>query len=140
MDKPHPAIHAAALQVIAAAQIYDNKINRLMFSNADARFLAFCLENDIVSEKEVEEEIHKKLLNLGLRMAHIATKEYADHVPSSHALAYALKCGAVPAPAIRDIRFDHGDTAETFMRDEIENLVTDLLDDLVREQDSEAVE
>jgi hypothetical protein len=101
-------------------------------SNTD--FLNFCLEKGHLSDSDFHEAVRTQILNYAKAMyKQTANRDnwvYADHVTSSHTLAYAIQQNHFTSGMVHFIRFDHDDTAETFMKGRVENLVENVMHQL----------
>ncbi len=122
-------IHKPTLDVLKTAlsqfEIYCGSVGDLCrWSQVDRNNLRTCLADGSITEGEVLAMIKARIFVLGQEMAALSVraKEYADHVPSPEALAYALQHQQVPEGDIRSIRFDHGDTKDTFMVGRVDDL------------------
>jgi hypothetical protein len=90
------------------------------------------LQHQIVTEAELKEAVTGRIARIGADMARYSRRgEWADHVPSPEALAFAIAGNYLSAADRTGIRFDHSDTLETFMRDRIEGLVDDVYKQLL---------
>lgn len=120
--------------IIKGIDLVEDRINRLGFDNQSARFLKFCLEEEIIQHGTVLYLVEVRLSKIAKRQADMSARgTWADHVSSPHALAYAIQHGEFSPKELRKIRFDHGDTAETFMKGKVDDLVDKIMKDLVTE-------
>lgn len=99
--------------------IVDDRISTLDgWGSLEHRLLMFCLQSEITDKTHLMVIMRLRLQELGRESfdQHIITDERPDHVVSPHALAFAMRTGALAESEINQIEFDHGDTKDTFMR------------------------
>lgn len=81
---------------------------------------SFLIDNGYIAKKDLVSAVNKMLLAFGKKMHRVHTESmqdgrltiFPDHLPSPHALGYAIKNGSV-LPI--QIKFDHGETAKEYM-------------------------
>lgn len=80
-------------------------------------FCATTPEWGVITDEEIRGLVRKKLEKYA-RSAHVvATVRAADHIYGEEYLAWGLQEGIFSPDEISDIRFDHGDTPESYVRD-----------------------
>ena len=120
-------LRRALAEVIGTAQFFGDSM-RPTWPEYHYEFVRFCLRPEIVSEKELQEMVRKRLLSWGREMYrwHVQARKtrWADQVPCPSALAFAIHEGELTCREISKIKFDHGDTAKTFGLELIKDLVS----------------
>ncbi len=111
------------------------------WTKTEVEFLNFCLNQKHLSLKEFQEAVEKRIIALGFEMYRQATPsdsstksrepQYADHVASPEALAFAILHKSFTPAQLGAICFDHGDDPETFWRDRINTLAEDIMKQLM---------
>ncbi len=135
-------LRAEILMSLADFRLVGGKIWRNhRWTKTEVEFLNFCLNQKYLSLQEFFEAVEKRIIVLGYEMYKQATPssstmrsrepEYADHVTSPEALAFAILHKRFTTAQLGAIRFDHGDTAETFMQGRIITLVEDVMKQLM---------
>lgn len=86
----------------------------------DALLVKWVIENEYVSRNALEDAVHDSICKIGrsifewhIQMPH---SNYPDHALSPEALGYAMKHGIISSKEIAQIRFDHGQTADTYLQ------------------------
>lgn len=103
------------------------------FSETDYAYLTFCLEHKVITIHGLRQKLHAQLLRIGkasydwLMEPKPAFTRYPDHCPSPVSLAYAIVHKGLTDREQLQIVFDHRETLEDFMREEREQLLTDIL-------------
>jgi hypothetical protein len=102
----------------------ENDVLRLTgWTDQQARFIDFCLSEGHLPQAAYERIVEERVEQIGRQMLQDATKGYADHVASPHALAYLLQRKRLAPKLVNKIRFDHSDTAETFYHNQVDDLI-----------------
>lgn len=130
-DKPYYDILKARFENF---ELMDGHIDHLTgWNNVDYQFLKFCMVNKIIDVRKLRDLVRKRLRKIGRdnflymkRLERLAT-QYADHVPSPIALAFAIEEGEFAPFELEQINFDHGDNAETFMLEERKAFLTSIV-------------
>ena len=118
------------------------------WTKTEVDFLNFCLNQKLLSLQDLQDAVERRISGLGYEMYKQATPsssirrsrepQYADHVTSPEALAFAILHNRFTASQLGAIRFDHGDTPETFMQGRITTLVEDVMMQLMKHVDMSA--
>lgn len=86
----------------------------------DALLVKWIIDNEYVSKETLEHDVHESICNIGRNMLvwHLTSplQNYPDHALAPEALGYAMKHGAISSEEIAQIRFDHGETADTYLQ------------------------
>lgn len=96
----------------------------------DAKLLIFLVKGEYGDRSLMNDYVHYRLLTLGEAtfIEHIDTKIPPDHCLQSHrALGYAIRYNHIP---FREIAFDHGETADEYVRSAdglLESVIEQLL-------------
>ena len=80
-------------------------------------FCATTPEWGVVTDEEIRSLIRKKLEKYARSAYAVATVRAADHIYDEQYLAWGLREGIFSPDEISKIRFDHGDTPESYARD-----------------------
>ncbi|MFB0965636.1 MAG: hypothetical protein QMC36_08390 [Patescibacteria group bacterium] len=80
-------------------------------------FFATAPENAIVSREEIRKIFSKKIVERAWFAYYGAIQTYADHIYVEEYLAWGLENGMFSKEEVSKIRFDHGDTPESYVRD-----------------------
>jgi len=117
-------------EIVGDLRLFDRIIERPDGEDPRPSLLKFLLEKGHMTEKDLEETVHKRLLEAGRRMADYLSRscDHPDHLESLPTLGYAMKHGAIPPSEWSGFRYDHGDTPEGIMRS-----ADDLLGRVVRQ-------
>ena len=98
-------------------------------------FFATAPENGIVSREEIRKIFFKKLVERAWFAYYSAIQTYADHIYVEEYLAWGLERKMFSKDEISKIRFDHGDTPESYVRDYgRKNLLDTLVDRFIHPQ------
>ncbi len=111
------------------------------WTKTEVEFLNFCLNQKHLSLQEFYEAVEKRIIDIGYEMYKQATPsasirrsrapEYADHVTSPEALAFAISRNRFTPAQLGAIDFDHGDTPATFMQGRTITLMEDVMKQLM---------
>lgn len=140
---PNAFIKAAVLKMIAQVEIDKHKIGRIRcFDDRWPATIRHCLQQGYVSRSKLLEALHARICRIGREMARSAQGNEnpinANCTVSPDALAYWLQFGNLSIEE-GPILFDNGDTAETFMKEQVGNLPGILLADLITDTPISAV-
>lgn len=106
-------LKSAVLDSIKRLSIYGRVIS---WSNENVKVLTMLLNEKVVSQEEIEQAVHERLINAGRSSwGEVMGGTYPDHTTSPEALGYALRYGVFTKTDERAIRYDHGDTKESFI-------------------------
>jgi hypothetical protein len=116
---------------IESINLADQRVMR--WTNLKRELLVLALNHNVISKEDILGWVTERIFAIGVEMADHSkrTKEWADHVPSREALAYALAHKQIPKDKTAWICFDDGDTAESFMRGRVDNLPEEVLEQLL---------
>lgn len=99
----------------------------------DALLVKWVIDNEYVPEEALERAMHESICKIGrsifewhLDMPHA---NYLDHSLSPKAVGYAMKHGAISNEEILQIRFEHDETADTYLQSSeglLEKVMTQL--------------
>ena len=111
--------------------IEDNLWRNFRWQQSEVNFLNFCLSHGHLTRQDFQTAVRNRIIRYAEDM-HKQTSKYrewvhADHVTSPHALAYGIQEHHFSDLKLRMIHFDHGDTANTFMRGRVTTLVEDIM-------------
>ena len=101
-------------------------------------FLNFCLQQGPLSGEDFYNAVKTRIIEIGEEMQLQASDtktrkgEWADHVTSTSALGFAIQAGHFKPKQLDAIRFDHDDTAESFMKGRVDTLVADIMIQLTK--------
>jgi len=114
--------------VFSKLPIYENKIGFPNISEFDCQLLICAIEYDWITGEKIREWIADRLLTLGRECyeEHITLGTYPDHTRSPQALAFAIAKSAFSEKEIEQIKFDHGDTAQSFYLGSERNLIAQV--------------
>jgi hypothetical protein len=143
-------LHAQIVSCISNFEMIGGNVWRnFRWTQAEVEFLNFCLNQKHLSTEDFYEAVERRILAIGHKMYKQATPsvsirrsrepQYADHVTSPEALAFAIAKGKFTPVQLDAIAFDHGDKPETFMKGKTKTLVEDVMMQLmadVRESSS----
>ena len=100
-------------------------------------FANWCLDKKLVQEDFLRNLVHLRIMQIGRYMygqTQRETSQWPDHVSSPEALAYAIKHNVFTTKELSQIRFDHDDTAETFMKEKVDYLDAEVLAQLLNRE------
>ena len=91
----------------------------LAWTEQDAQELQAAIDTGVISRDTCLSVLDEKLTREGrdAHTMHLKNGDYADHCPGQLQLAYALHKGVITLKEAKCIRFDHGDTVTSFVRD-----------------------
>lgn len=131
-------LRSTTFSAIARIALSDDRLNWLMFGwgNTSARVLKLLIAEEIITEEELLSALDALLKITGRRSYDQHKRgEYPDHTISPQALAYALQNGQFTEKEKYGIKFDHGDTIQTFIESyNSGDLRRTVLDQLLTEQ------
>jgi hypothetical protein len=92
------------------------------------------LDGELVKPEELQSAVSEGIVLYGLQLYDEVRdgRVMPDHVASPEALAYALCSGRIPLKEAQRIKFDHGETLDSFMR-RAEDLLQRVMTALQRE-------
>ena len=109
-----------------------------MYAKINREILHFLHIQGIIDDSSIEAALEEAVFRQARKDYAVMTAKgrpytiYADHVGSPECLAYALSKGTFSQEEIKAIRFDHGDSAESFPRTYgKENLLSLLREELL---------
>lgn len=121
-------LRQALEEIINKAEFYGETM-RPTWGVTRFKFVQFCLYEKIVSEEELAIMAKARLLSWGRKnyewlflKGHFT--KWPDHAPCRSALAFAIREGELTEVEIARIKFDHGDTAETFVTAFINDIIS----------------
>lgn len=125
-------LQLVAERTICGLTLAEDRINGVLAAQPTIPFIRFCIEENILTRKQLERMLCVRLRSLGRDMLaqHNATSTPPDHLVSPHALAYAIQAGEFDTETLELIAFDHGDTAETFVKTFGNNLPERIMEQL----------
>ncbi len=126
-------LRKALEELINQAEFFGESM-RPTWSETRFKFVVFCLQEQAVSEEELAGMVRTRLLKWGRTNYEWLFKKggstkWPDHAPCSSALAFAIREGELTKREVARIKFDHGDTLDTF----IESFAKDLVSIAVRQ-------
>ena len=126
-------LHSLANFEMVEGQVWHN----YHWRQPEVNFLNFCLSQGYVSAGDLHHSVQARILEIGADMFTQTSRRegwvYADHVTSPPALAFAIQEKQLTDQQLAQIRFDHDDTAETFMHSRIVTLVADVMKQLTQD-------
>ncbi len=119
-------------EIIGDLRLFDRFIERPKGEDPRPPLLKFLLEKRHITEKDLEEAVHSRLIEAGGRMVDVLLKsgDYADHLGSLPVLGYAMRFWIIHPEDYDKLHFDHGDTPQGVIRSSeglIEHVVKQLL-------------
>lgn len=115
------SLYVAVKEEIAFLRFYNNNLGVENYTLL-RDFLQFCIQHEVITEEQIKVYIRDRILAFGhecgdehVRSLNGKETVWPDHVFSPHALALALMWGTITEKETRMIKFDHGDTLETFI-------------------------
>jgi hypothetical protein len=121
-------------ETLTSLEIYGNG-DIQGWSQENAQVLASLVHKNVITRHDVSMCIHARLLEIGRACYEDHKKgEYPDHTISPSAFAYTLKHYALNEEEEKSIRFDHGQTAESFIQTYEQNIAEKVLKKLLGEQ------
>lgn len=101
------------LECIAQLDVYEGGF---LLIASERRLVRQFLDAGFVGEEEVKAALHRALIKMARECYTQHRKgQYPDHTKNPCALAYGLVHKAFSPREVRKIRFDHGDTIESFI-------------------------
>lgn len=87
----------------------------------------------VITREEISDILYPKFVTRAMEAHHLATLYYADQLGGNEKfLAWGLKLWIFSSKEIRNIRFDHGNTLESYIREYRDpRLVEDIIDKLI---------
>lgn len=125
MTQINAILKEAAIKTVCMIDLYGDEIKRgpYLYDNIAVDFMECIKKNGVLTHDELCRVVHHRLIELGRSLHEVSTRDWADHIMSPHALAYAIQHDAFTQNELDQIKFDHDDTADTFMAGKIDNLV-----------------
>ena len=122
-------VSALALEALGRFELAEAKLGMVGWSKEQARFLNFCLDNEVMSIKELEEAVAVRIRKLGREsyLGHINSGTWPDHTMSPQALAFAIRTGELTDGETDKITFDQGDTRYNFFKGIEDTLVATVI-------------
>lgn len=108
-----------ALEFISKGNWYFNFCgNRISLSKQNKMLITLLIQNDMLAKNELERAIHKGLCAEG-RMSYLWTRRNSmnrpDHSNAPYAIGYALMHRAITYEEALLMKFDHGETLESYI-------------------------
>lgn len=125
------------LAIINELEISDSGVDEFGWTNKHSRLLAALVKETVVSREDISKWVHVRLLKIGRTCyeQHKQRRQYPDHTLSPSALAYALKHGEITHSEATSIKFDHGETVETFIEIYERGIAEKVLEQLLTERE-----
>lgn len=108
------------------------------YARQNEETLNFLYKQEIIDNTSIESALEEAVFNQARQDYNVMTAKgrpytiWADHVGRPDCLAYALSKNKFSKKEIKKILFDHGDTAETFLKSyDRENLLSVLREELL---------
>jgi hypothetical protein len=129
MGSFNDGLKAHALKAISAFYLVGRRLGIPAWSDEHRRFLNFCIDENILSQEELEKAATARIIQLGRESyeRHIDADVLPDHTASPQALAYAIRLGGLTDAEVDRIKFDHGETRYTFCRGVEDTLVEEVV-------------
>lgn len=117
MEKFFDGLRLTVLSAVSEIHISDILGSPLGWSNKHVHILRELLSTEVVCEADLHQAVHGRLCEMG-RASYDEHRagEHPDHTRSPEAFAYALLHNVFTPREEYRIRFDHGDTKESFIR------------------------
>ncbi len=105
-------------EIIGELRLFDRTIERPEGEDPRPPLLTFLLEKRHITEKDLEEAVHSRLIEAGGKMVDVILKseDYADFLGSLPVLGYAMKFWIIHPEEYDKLHFDHGDTPQGVIR------------------------
>ncbi len=120
-DKPQLSDSDALLfleNLIGNLKLFDRDIARPYGADPRPKHLEIQLRRGHVTMEQLRKAVHQKLIDLGREQRDylVRTGTYADHCLSPEALGYAMTHADDKAERWNGIRYDYGDSPDTFRK------------------------
>lgn len=131
------SIGRAIEEVVSTIQLHDGGICDWSWDNKYSRVLACLVKEGIVPKEKLSEFVHKQLVAVGQRchLQHV-NGQYPDHTHCPAAFAYALRHGAFTHKEEVSIKYDHGQTKDTFIQQYERGIFEKVMERLLTEKES----
>lgn len=98
------------------------------------RLIEELLDSELIRLEELRNAVSEGIVLYGVQLYDQVRdgRVMPDHVVSPEALAYALRSGRIPPKDARRIKFDHGESLESFMK-RSEGLLQKVMEELQQE-------
>lgn len=105
------------LNAVKRVTLYDGQIDSSSWDRRRIKVLNFLIQEDIITQIQLLEAVDFLLKKVGRSCyeEHRNGGQYPDHTVSPQAFAYALKHGELSFKEARIIKFDHGETQQSFV-------------------------
>lgn len=105
------------LNAVKQITLYKGLIDSFSWEKRRTKVLNFLINEDIITHAQLLEAIDVLLKRVGRSCyeEHRNGGQYPDHTSSPQAFAYALKHGELSFKEARIIKFDHGETQQSFV-------------------------
>ncbi len=134
MRNPRVALREAVLASLGTFELYRDQVLECSSATSplEKELIALGLKHAVVTRADLTNAVANRIGEIGTKMAkQSAEGEWADSVISADALAFAIQRRHLSPATVEAIRFDHGATADTFMRGRVDDLPERVLRQLI---------